>query len=81
MSDTISVTVSGQDREIPRDFGSSAGEFARACGYTGREYDVYRVGHLDAGADVKPEDKCGEPMVVDDGDEFVVVPRYVTGGG
>lgn len=75
---TLTVTVNKQDHEIPADFGSTPQEFAVACEYgTRREWLVYR--QPDEQRVLGPGDKCDEPMVVDDGDQFVIIPKYVGG--
>lgn len=81
MTDTIKVVVNDKHYTVPDDFGCTPDEFAEECGYTVKDWGVFRVGHLDDGATVTEDDRCTEPMVVDDGDEFLIVPRYVTGGG
>lgn len=81
MSDTIHVIVNEKHHNVPQDFGNTPEEFAEACGYTVREWHVFRVGHLEDGEKATSEDRCTEPMVVDDGDEFLLLPKYVMGGG
>lgn len=76
--ETLTVTVNKRDHEIPADFGSTPQEFAEACGYgEHREWRVYRQDNpkMQTG----PEDRCEEPMVVSDGDRFVIIPRYING--
>lgn len=79
MTDTLSVTVNEQEHAIPADFGSTPAAFAAACGYnTNREWRVYR--QADPRMDLTADDRCDEPMAVDDGDRFVIIPRYIDGG-
>ena len=73
---TLIITVNSQKIAVPADFGSTRREFLDAlAGWEGdREWDVYRV---DGPSKLDESDRCTEPMVVSEGDEFVVVPRYV----
>lgn len=75
---SLIVTVNGTEVGVPDDFGSTPREFLDALGGWEHEleWDVYRVGAL---AKLAEGDRCTEPMVVSEGDEFVVVPRYVGG--
>jgi len=81
MSDTITVTVNNTEETIPEDFGSTPTEFAEVCLYQpGSEYNVYRVDDVPEGAHLGESERCSEPLVVDDGDEFAIIPKYTTGG-
>lgn len=77
----LTVTVNKREEEIPEDFGSTPREFLEAVGYGDqKEYDLFMVTDIRDGANLTEEDKCSEPLVVSDGDEFVAIPKYVTGG-
>jgi hypothetical protein len=76
---TLTVTVNKQEQEIPDDFGSTPEEFLEACGYDGDDDKVYRVTDLSKRELLTSDDVCKEPMVVSDGDEFVVIPSFVDG--
>ena len=79
MSEALTVTVNKREYEIPADFGSDPQAFAEACGYNdSEEWRVYRQD--DPKMRTGPEDRCSEPMVVSDGDRFVIIPAYITGG-
>lgn len=79
MPDTLLITVNNTEVGVPNDFGSTPREFLTALGWSeAKEYDVYRDS---MGAKLDEDDRCGEPMVVSEGDAFVVVPRYVDDGG
>lgn len=75
---TLIITVNSKEIGVPADFGSTPREFldALAGWEQNREWDVYRV---DGPSKLDESDLCTEPMVVSEGDEFVVVPRYVGG--
>lgn len=75
---TLIITVNSQKIAVPADFGSTSDEFLDALSgwEQSREWDVYRV---DGPSKLDESDLCTEPMVVSEGDEFVVVPRYVGG--
>jgi len=70
MPDTLTVTVNGQEMNVPNTIETLQG-FCEATGYENREYDVYRI---DGGKEVE---LTGEMFVFDSGDEFVIVPKYV----
>lgn len=70
MPDTLTVTVSGQQMDVPNTV-ETLQEFREATGYANREYDVYRI---DDGEEIKLSEGM---MVFDEGDEFVAVPSYV----
>lgn len=78
MSESLLVTVNNAEIAVPNDFGSTPREFLDALSgwEQAREWDIYRV---DGPAKLDEDDRCEEPMVVDEGDEFVIVPRYVGG--
>lgn len=81
MSEMLTVTVSEREETIPADFGCTPQEFAEACGYNSKkDWRVFRADIPYTGDKIPPEHECDEPMVVDDGDEFVVIPEYVGGG-
>lgn len=76
----VIIQINGQDVIVPKDFGSSADELLEEIGWESegaKEWQIYR----DDGGRITSEDKCGEPMVISEGDEFVIIPKTVTGGG
>jgi len=78
---SLTVTVNNEEVTVPEDFGATPQEFAEAAGYNAdREWNVYRTGDLRDGARLTDDDRCSEPMVVSDGDEFAIIPRYTTDG-
>ena len=70
---TLAVTVNGKEEQVPNTV-ETLSELLESVGYHDREYTVYR---LDGGDEVHI---TGEMFVFDEGDEFVIVPKYVTGG-
>ena len=74
MSDTLRVVVNDEPKDVPNTV-STRSEFMDAVGYSDREFDLYRI---DGGEHVEIN---GEMMVFDKGDEFVIVPSTVAGGG
>jgi len=81
MSDTLTITVNKQEVLLKDTFGSSADDLLAGIGVDPSQHNLYRVGDLPPGADVSEEDRCGEPLVVDDGDGFVMIPKYADDGG
>jgi len=72
----LTVQESGTEATIPADFGCTPQEFAEACGYNpDKEWRVFRDKPY-KGSKIPPEHECDEPMVVDDGDEFIIIPKY-----
>ena len=74
MTDTLRVVVNDEPKDVPNTV-STRSEFMDAVSYTDREFDLYRI---DGGNHVEIN---GELMVFDKGDEFVIVPSTVAGGG
>lgn len=74
MSDTLRVVVNDEVKDVPNTVSTRKG-FMEAVGYADREFDLYRI---DGGDHVELN---GEIMVFDQGDEFVIVPSTVAGGG
>jgi len=81
MSSTITVVLNGEETELSDDFGATPEEFLEDVWGNSLPHKLYRVDDLPAGADVTEEHRCSEPLVVSEGDEFLAVPKYVTGGG
>lgn len=79
-TEVLQITINGQDIGVRVDFGSSPSELLEAIGWEVDGVKDWRVYRNDAYV-LTPEQECSEPMIVSDGDEFVVVPQYVTGGG
>jgi hypothetical protein len=74
MTDTLRVVVNDEPKDVPNTV-STRSEFMDAVGYADREFNLYRI---DGGNHVEIN---GELMVFDKGDEFVIVPSTVAGGG
>ena len=74
----ITVYVNGLAEAITDDFGSSAEEFIDKMWDTvdPSRFELYRVS--EKGRTIAREQLCGEPLVVDDGDEFIIIPKYAT---
>lgn len=82
MTETLTITVNNKEETLPADFGATPEEFVEALNYNpDKEWRVYRKGVWERGETLVGIDECEESMVVDDGDEFMVIPRYCTGGG
>lgn len=79
-TDVLQIEINGQDIGVRDDFGSSPEELLKAIGWEVDGVQDWRIYRNDAYV-LTPEHECSDPMVVSDGDEFVVVPQYVTGGG
>ncbi|WP_330633750.1 hypothetical protein [Halocatena halophila] len=78
-TETLIITINGQDIGVRADFGSSPEELLEAIGWKVdgvKSWTVYR----DESYVLTDEHECSEPMVVSDGDEFVVVPETTIGG-
>ena len=74
----LTVHVNGLSEVISDDFGSTAEEFIGEMWDTvdPSRFELYRV--PEEGRAIAREQLCGEPLVVDDGDEFIIIPKYVT---
>jgi len=79
-SEEITVVVNEKEETIPADFGSTPEELAMACHFDpDSKHYVYRTDSVDDGATLTEQHRCSEPLVVDDGDEFVIVPKHMIG--
>lgn len=87
-SDTgmLRIEINGQSYDVPRTVTTEP-EILRAVQLDPNIYALYRDEDVEA---LGPEQRAGEweddpydapPVVVSDGDEFVVVPKTATGGG
>jgi hypothetical protein len=75
--DNITIEESGTEVTISADFGCTPQEFAEACGYNpDKEWQVFRDKPYE-GSTIPAEHECEEPMAVDEGDAFIIIPRYV----
>lgn len=78
---SIIVEINEKEVGVPEDFGSSPDEMLESIGWEVngvKDWCVYRKDGEKCL--LTPDDECSEPMVVSEGDEFVVVPDTVTGG-
>lgn len=69
----LTVQVNKQEYKVPDTVDTLSG-FLEAVNYTNGPYKVYRI---DRGEEQR---LTGEMFVFDEGDEFVVIPKYINGG-
>jgi len=84
-NDRLSITVNGQEYQIPNTVATEP-EILRAIQFDPNDYALYWDADKDTLTD---EDRAGAweddlydppPVVVSDGDEFVVIPKAASGG-
>lgn len=75
MSRLLRIVVNGEDRFVADDFGSSPEQLLRAIEIDPKGVYLYRE---DDPVIVPERDECTTPMIVEEGDQFIVVEQGIS---